>query len=50
MRPKQRPTGLWLRGTVWQFRARVPSSVARTIGKTVVSQSLRTSSYSPSLI
>ncbi|MGO4523437.1 DUF6538 domain-containing protein, partial [Microvirga sp. 2MCAF35] len=46
IRPKQRPTGLWLRGTVWQFRARVPSSVARTIGKTVVSQSLRTSSYS----
>ncbi|MGO4527323.1 DUF6538 domain-containing protein, partial [Microvirga sp. 2MCAF35] len=49
IRPKQRPTGLWLRGTVWQFRARVPSSVARTIGKTVVSQSLRTSSYSEAI-
>ncbi|WP_425486940.1 DUF6538 domain-containing protein [Microvirga thermotolerans] len=48
-RPKQRPTGLWLRGTVWQYRARVPAAVARIIGKTVVSQSLRTSSYSEAI-
>ncbi|WP_425311669.1 DUF6538 domain-containing protein [Microvirga massiliensis] len=47
-RLKQRPTGHWLRGTVWQYRVRVPSDVARIIGKTVVSKSLRTSWYRPS--
>ncbi|WP_414472785.1 DUF6538 domain-containing protein [Microvirga sp. M2] len=45
-RPKHRPTGLWLRGTVWQYRARVPAVIAQIIGRTVISQSLRTSSYS----
>jgi uncharacterized protein DUF6538 len=38
-----------LRGTVWQYRTRVPSDVARIIGKTVVSKSLRTSSYSEAI-
>jgi hypothetical protein len=32
-RRKQRPTGIWLRGTVWQFRMRVPRAVVATVGR-----------------
>ncbi|WP_425540712.1 DUF6538 domain-containing protein [Rhodoblastus acidophilus] len=44
-RQKQRPTGLWLRGTVWQFRMRVPRECEETVGRKFVSRSLRTSDY-----
>ena len=44
-RRKQRATGLWLRGTVWQFRVKVPADVAAVIGRECVWRSLRTSDY-----
>jgi hypothetical protein len=44
-RRKQRPTGLWLRGTVWQFRTRVPCDAVPTVGRQFVNRSLRTSDY-----
>jgi len=42
---RRRPTGLWLRGAVWQFRVRVPQDVRSKIGKSEVSKSLGTSNY-----
>ena len=44
-RRRQRPTGLWLRGTVWQFRMRVPRDCVGTVGREFVNRSLRTSDY-----
>ena len=43
--PKRRPTGLWLRGAIWQFRTRVPADLQAVLGRTHVSRSLRTGSY-----
>lgn len=45
MSHKRRHTGLWLRGTVWQLRIRVPADVRERIGRTHVNRSLRTSIY-----
>ena len=42
---RRRPTGLWLRGAVWQFRVRVPQDVRSKIGKSEMSKSLGTSNY-----
>jgi hypothetical protein len=38
--------GLWRRGNIWQYRRRVPSDVARRIGRQIVSYSLNTADYS----
>ena len=35
-RRKQRPTGLWLRGTVWQYRMRIPRDCVETVGREFV--------------
>lgn len=43
--PNRRPTGLWLRGAVWQFRTRVPADIQAVLGRTHINRSLRTSSY-----
>ncbi|MDQ2102684.1 DUF6538 domain-containing protein, partial [Azospirillum isscasi] len=43
--PKRRPTGLWLRGAVWQFRTRVPADLQAVLGRTHINRSLRTSRY-----
>jgi hypothetical protein len=43
--PKRRPTGLWLRGAIWQFRTRVPADLQAVLGRTHVNRSLRTGSY-----
>ncbi len=42
---KHRSTGIWLRGAVWQYRVRVPSSIVQAFGKGWVSVSLKTSDY-----
>jgi hypothetical protein len=41
----RRPTGLWLRGAVWQFRTRVPVELRSRLGRTHLNRSLGTSSY-----
>jgi hypothetical protein len=41
----RRPTGLWLRGAVWQFRTRVPAELRSRLGRTHLNRSLGTSSY-----
>ena len=43
--PKRRPTGLWLRGAVWQFRTRVPADLQAVLGRTHINRSLQTSRY-----
>ncbi|CAO3448881.1 Integrase [Azospirillum largimobile] len=43
--PKRRPTGLWLRGAVWQFRTRVPADIQAVLGRTHINRSLRISNY-----
>lgn len=42
---RRRNTGLWLRGTVWQVRIRVPADVRESVGRTHVNRSLGTSVY-----
>jgi len=42
---RRRPTGLWLRGTVYQYRVRVPVELRERLGQSHVNRSLRTSSY-----
>ena len=44
-RRKRRATGIWLRGTVWQYRVRVPADVREKFGRSWVSVSLKTSVY-----
>jgi len=44
-RGKRYPIGLFRRGTVWQFRKRVPNDVISMFGRKFVSQSLKTSDY-----
>ena len=44
-RGKRYPIGLFRRGTVWQFRKRVPHDVISMFGRKFVSQSLKTSDY-----
>ena len=41
--------GLWRRGNVWQYRRRIPSDVARHIGRRIVSYSLNTADYSTAI-
>ncbi|WP_396022005.1 DUF6538 domain-containing protein [Azospirillum agricola] len=43
--PKRRPTGLWIRGAVWQFQTRVPADLQEVLGRTRINRSLRTSNY-----
>ncbi|MCW2238216.1 DUF6538 domain-containing protein [Azospirillum canadense] len=43
--PKRRPTGLWMRGAVWQYRTRVPADLHAVLGRSHINRSLRTSSY-----
>jgi hypothetical protein len=45
MSHRRRPTGLWLRGTVYQYRVRVPVEVRERLGRSHVNRSLHTSSY-----
>ncbi len=49
MSPKHRPTGIWLRGTVWQYRTRVPAELRLLLGSTHVNRSLGTSNYSDTI-
>ncbi|WP_425332155.1 DUF6538 domain-containing protein, partial [Rhodoblastus acidophilus] len=36
---------MWLRGTVWQFRIKVPRDCVATVGRELIYRSLRTSDY-----
>ncbi|WP_407938351.1 DUF6538 domain-containing protein [Novosphingobium barchaimii] len=36
--------GLWRRGTIFQYRVRVPADVATVLGRSHISRSLNTSS------
>ena len=44
-RAKRYPIGLFRRGTVWQFRKRVPNDVISMFGRKFIKQSLKTGDY-----
>jgi len=44
-RKKHRVLGIFRRGTVWQFKRRVPNDVVDIFGREFVKQSLKTSDY-----
>ena len=44
-RAKRYPNCLWRRGTVWQFRKRVPNDVVNVFKRVEIYQSLKTSDY-----
>ena len=49
MSHRRRSTGLWLRGTVYQYRVRVPVELRQRLGRSHVNRSLRTSSYAEAI-
>jgi len=44
-RQKKYPAGLWLRGTQWQFKKRVPPDLEAAVGRSFIRVSLKTSNY-----
>jgi hypothetical protein len=45
MSHRRRPAGLWLRGSVYQYRVRVPVELRERLGRTHINRSLGTRSY-----
>ena len=49
MSHRRRSTGLWLRGTVYQYRVRVLVELRQRLGRSHLNRSLRTSSYAEAI-